>query len=77
MTVAQHIGVELLTRLALLALHVVPSTGEIPHCLLLFIWHPHRRQTSATQRLCQLTRIPPVGLDTVTRLFGISEGATT
>ncbi len=48
MTMAQHIGVELLARLAFLALHIIAGAGQIAHRLLLFIRHPYRHQITIT-----------------------------
>jgi hypothetical protein len=47
MTVAQQEGVELLARLALLGLHVVPGPAQVAHLLLLLVGHPHRREVAS------------------------------
>ena len=44
MAMTQHIGIELLARLALLGLQIISRSGQIPHRLLLLIRHPDRRE---------------------------------
>lgn len=48
MAKAQHEGVELLARLTLLGLDVIPGPGQIPDGLLLGIGDPHQGQVPAS-----------------------------
>jgi hypothetical protein len=69
------------TRLLAPALQILlgglTGAGQIVHCLMPFVGHPHGRELAGARQLGQAERIPLVGLHPVAGILGISEGAAT
>ena len=77
MAVAQQESAQLLTGLTQAAHRRQTRTQEIADSLMGRIWNPDWGQFTGPVQLGQIGRVPPVSLNPVTGLRGISEGATT